>query len=680
MTAKRLITPEDLYRMHWVNDPVVSPASGAIAYVHKSVKKEIDGYTSHIRLLHPDNHKDTPFTSGENDSSPAWSPDGSQLAFLRKKGDKPQVWTIPADGGEARPVTDLKYGVSAFKWSPDGTQLLVRSEVSESDGTDQDQNTSNANNSNDNNGNNGNNGSKKLPEEAIYDRIKYKGDGIGLWNGRRAHLFLINLATEESKQITSGEFQVGSFDWSLDGSSVAYTASISSEQYPDPDLRLTNDAFILNVQDGSVRQLTEGTHSIYTVAYTPDGQSLLMLASDLSCGFATLARIHLIALADGQDQVLYTDMDVQLGHAAVSDMRASAGTPPLFSKDGTSVYLQLNQDGGVHIGRFALDGSSYELVLGGEREIYQFALTPEENIVFAAADPLQPGDLFAYSASLKQEQRLTNCNEELWNELNLSEPEVFTFQTGDGWTIQGWMMKPTEFTEGSKVPAVLEIHGGPQAMYAHTFMHEFQLLAAAGYAVIYTNPRGGHGYGQVHVNTVRGDYGGRDYHDLMEAVDYVLNTYSFVDASRLGVTGGSYGGFMTNWIVGHTDRFKAAVTQRSISNWISFYGVSDIGYNFTEDQIWGNPWDDLEKLWKHSPLAYVKEIKTPLLILHGEQDLRCPIEQAEQLFTALKRLGKDTQLIRFPGADHNLSRSGHPYLRVRRLSHIVRWFVEHIER
>lgn len=166
----------------------------------------------------------------------------------------------------------------------------------------------------------------------------------------------------------------------------------------------------------------------------------------------------------------------------------------------------------------------------------------------------------------------------------------------------------------------------------------------------------------------------------MEAVDYVIKTYSYIDESRLGVTGESYGGFMTNWIVGHTDRFKAAVTQRSISNWISFYGISDIGYYFTEDQIWGNPWDHFDQLWKHSPLAYVNNIHTPLLILHGEQDLRCPIEQGEQLFIALKRLHKETQLIRFPEADHNLSRSGHPHLRVRRLRHIVRWFEEHIER
>lgn len=666
MTDKRLITPEDLYRMHWVNDPVVSPASGAIAYVHKSVSEKHDGYRSHIRLLPAGGAQDIPFTSGEADAAPAWSPDGSELAFLRKKGDKPQVWIMPANGGEARPATDLKHGVSAFKWSPDSSRLLVRSEAEAAESTESEEKDKDD--------------KHKLPEEKIINRIKYKADGPGLWNDRRHHLFIVNPATEECKPITEGDFDVYAFAWSPDGGSIAYSSTLATEHFPDPDLRLTNDVFVMDLSSGSVTEITDGTLSIGSIAFTPDGQHVLMLASDLGCGFATLTKIHLVPLSGGEARVLFTDMDVQLGHAAVSDMRAGAGTPPLFSKDGRSVYVQLSQDGGVHIGRFALDGSSFELVVAGEREVYQFALTPEENVVFAAADPLQPGDLFSFTTGSNEERRLTNCNEELWNELTLSTPESFTFRTSDGWPIQGWIMKPAGFAEGSKVPAVLEIHGGPQAMYGHTFMHEFQLLAAAGYAVFYTNPRGGHGYGQVHVNTVRGDYGGRDYQDLMEAVDYVVNTYTYIDASRLGVTGGSYGGFMTNWIVGHTDRFQAAVTQRSISNWISFYGVSDIGYTFTQDQIWGNPWDDLDKLWKHSPLAYVKNVSTPLLILHGEQDLRCPIEQGEQLFIALKRLGRETQLIRFPGADHNLSRSGNPHLRVRRLSHIVRWFVEHIEK
>lgn len=666
MSEKRNMTAEDLYRIHWVNDPAVSPETGAIAYIRKSVKDDHGGYESHIRLISPSGGQDTAFTSGEQDSAPAWSPDGSQLAFIRKKDDARQVWVIPAHGGEARALTSLKHGVGSFKWSPDGLSLLLKSEVSAAEKTSEDQPDKS--------------GKPELPEEKIINRIKYKGDGVGLWNERRGHLFVYDLTAEKSLQITSGDFDVLSFDWAPNGLSIAYTAVTKSDTFPDPDLRLTSDLFVLDRESKLTRQLTDGNLSINYVVYTPDGQSILMLADDLNCGFATLTRIYRIPASGGDVRSYYEEIDVQLGHSCVSDMRAGAGTPPVFTPDGRYVYLQISEDGGVKIARFALDGSDYEIIAGGEREIYQFALTPSGRLILAAADSLHPGDLYSFDISTGEETRLTECNAALWEELALSEPEVFRFETSDGWPIQGWIMKPAGFKEGSKVPTVLEIHGGPQAMYGHTFMQEFQLLAAAGYAVFYTNPRGGHGYGQVHVNTVRGDYGGRDYQDLMESVDYVLSTYDYVDASRLGITGGSYGGFMTNWIVGHTDRFQAAVTQRSICNWLSFYGVSDIGYYFTEDQIWGNPWDDTEKLWKHSPIAYVDQVNTPLLILHGEQDLRCPIEQGEQLFVALKRLGKEAQLIRFPGADHNLSRSGNPHLRVRRLSHIVRWFEEHIER
>ena len=259
----------------------------------------------------------------------------------------------------------------------------------------------------------------------------------------------------------------------------------------------------------------------------------------------------------------------------------------------------------------------------------------------------------------------------------LSSPEAIEFEGADGWKVNGWIMKPIGYEEGKKYPLILEIHGGPHAMYGNTYFNEFQILAAEGFAVLYVNPRGSHGYGQKFVNAVRGDYGGNDYQDLMCAVDYALDNFDYIDSERLGVTGGSYGGFMTNWIVGHTNRFKAAVTQRSISNWISFYGVSDIGYYFTDWQILADL-NEIEKLWDHSPLKYVDHVETPLLILHGENDFRCPIEQAEQLFIALKHRKKETKFVRFPESNHELSRSGKPALRINRLEYIRDWFLKYL--
>ena len=239
-------------------------------------------------------------------------------------------------------------------------------------------------------------------------------------------------------------------------------------------------------------------------------------------------------------------------------------------------------------------------------------------------------------------------------------------------------MKPVGFEAGKKYPLIVEVHGGPHMMYSNAFMHEFQVLTAKGYGVLYINPRGSHGYGQAFVDAVRGDYGGGDYHDIMDATNFAINHFDWIDEDRLGVTGGSYGGFMTNWIVGHTNKFKAAATQRSISNWVSFYGVSDIGYFFTEWEHKTNKLDDIDKLWEISPLRYVNNIETPLLILHSEKDYRCPIEQGEQLYVALKHQDKPTRFVRFPESNHELSRNGDPALRISRLNEIIEWFDTYI--
>jgi dipeptidyl aminopeptidase/acylaminoacyl peptidase len=448
------------------------------------------------------------------------------------------------------------------------------------------------------------------------------------------------------------------------------------------DYTLTNHVYLAKADGTDVQQLTPEGYTFSRLTFAPDGQSLALLASDRSYGNATLVKLYTLPISGGEPVCLSTDWDVQLNHSIVGDMRSHLTTTgPVLSRDGSSILCLATIHGSVRIAKFARDGSSAEYILPDEQEIYQFAELENGQIVAAVADTRSPGDLYMYEQpedSGVEPIQLTRSNPQLEEDIHLSAPETFWFNSSDGLRLQGWIMKPRGMVDGVKIPTILEIHGGPHMMYGFTFMHEFQILAAQGYAVVYINPRGGLGYGQQFVNACRGDYGGGDYRDLMESVDYVLSQYAFIDESRLGVTGGSYGGFMTNWIVGHTDRFKAAVTQRSISNWLSVYGVSDIGYFFTEDQIGGNAWDDTEKLWKHSPLAYVGNVSTPLLILHGEQDLRCPIEQAEQLFIALKRRKQTTRLVRFLGANHELSRGGHPHLRVRRLEHIAGWFNEYL--
>lgn len=666
MKSLRGITSEDLFQITWVNDPTPSPQGGQLVYVSRKTNEARDGYSSHLRLLNLENQKDRPFTSGDQDHAPAWSPDGSQLAFLREHEGKTQVWVIASDGGEAQQISHLEHGVSSLLWSPDGLTLLVKSSVDTSekdeDGTkDID---------------------KKLLQELVVDRIRMKSDNGGLWNGRRTHLFRVPIEGGEAIPVTTGHYDVGDYAWSPDGESIAWIAQFPEEGEQHNDYTLTNHVYRAKADGSDVQQLTPEGYSFGRLTYAPDGQSFALLASDRSYGNATLVKLYTLPISGGQPVCLSKDWDVQINHSLVGDMRSHlTNTGPVFSRDGSSILCLATIEGSVRIARFARDGSNAEYILPDEKEFYQFAELENGQIVAAVADVLRPGDLFLYTQPDEvgaEPIPLTHSNPQLDEEIQLSTPETFWFDSSDGLRLQGWMLKPAGMVEGVKVPTILEIHGGPHMMYGFTFMHEFQILAAQGYAVVYINPRGGLGYGQQFVNACRGDYGGGDYRDLMEAMDYALSRYSFIDESRLGVTGGSYGGFMTNWIVGHTDRFKAAVTQRSISNWLSFYGVSDIGFFFTEDQIGGNAWDDTEKLWKHSPLAYVGNVSTPLLILHGEQDLRCPIEQAEQLYVALKRRRQTTRFVRFPGANHELSRGGHPHLRVRRLEHIAGWFNEHL--
>ncbi|SEM80441.1 S9 family peptidase [Paenibacillus sp. OK076] len=666
MKSLRGITSEDLFQITWVNDPTPSPQGGQLVYVSRKTNEARDGYSSHLRLLNLENQKDRPFTSGNQDHAPVWSPDGSQLAFLREHEGKTQVWVIASDGGEAQQISHLEHGVSSLLWSPDGLTLLVKSSVDTSekdeDGTkDID---------------------KKLLQELVVDRIRMKSDSGGLWNGRRTHLFRVPTEGGEAIPVTTGHYDVGDYAWSPDGESIAWIAQFPEEGEQHNDYTLTNHVYRAKADGSDVQQLTPEGYSFGRLTYAPDGQSFALLASDRSYGNATLVKLYTLPISGGKPTCLSKDWDVQINHSLVGDMRSHlTNTGPVFSRDGLSILCLATIEGSVRMARFARDGSHAEYILPDGKEFYQFAELENGQIVAAVADVLRPGDLFLYTQPDEvgaEPIQLTHSNPQLVEEIQLSTPETFWFDSSDGLRLQGWMLKPAGMVEGVKVPTILEIHGGPHMMYGFTFMHEFQILAAQGYAVVYINPRGGLGYGQQFVNACRGDYGGGDYRDLMEAMDYALSQYSFIDESRLGVTGGSYGGFMTNWIVGHTDRFKAAVTQRSISNWLSFYGVSDIGFFFTEDQIGGNAWDDTEKLWKHSPLAYVGNINTPLLILHGEQDLRCPIEQAEQLYVALKRRKQTTRFVRFPGANHELSRGGHPHLRVRRLEHIAGWFNEHL--
>ncbi|WHY73500.1 S9 family peptidase [Fictibacillus enclensis] len=648
---KQGVKAEDLYRLRFVSDPQISPDGERVAYVAKRINQDKD-YESHLYICGFNSGASVQWTNGcQKDSSPRWSPDGKTLAFVSDRSGKNQVWLISSEGGEAVQLTSSTQGAGSPVWSPDGKSLLVTVTVGEEIEKE----------------------NALKPLEVTH--LKYKADGKGLLNEAYSQLVHINLETKEELQLTDGAHQHFDAAWSPDGQKIAYCKSRGQRE----TISYASDLFV-RTMNGKEARINQETGSFTDPVWSADGEHLAFLGQTFEYGSATLGNVYTADVESGKVLCLTGEFDDHAGDAMVGDMHFGHPSPkPFWSKDGKGLYFIASCEGNASLHYVTMEGEVSQITQQ-KCHLYGYSMDVENDYaVFAASSPTVPGDLFYASLSnLSEEVRLTDVNEELLSSISLSQPEEFTFINDEGFRVQSWLLKPPHYTEGSKYPMVLEIHGGPHAMYGNTFFHELQLLAASGYVVLYSNPRGSYGYGQQFVKACMEDYGGGDYRDLMAAVDHVVTHCDFVDPDQLVVTGGSYGGFMTNWIVGHTSRFKAAVTQRSISNWLSFYGVSDIGYYFTKWEIGNHVWEDPEKLWQHSPLRLSSKVETPLLILHGEEDFRCPIEQGEQLFIALKQQGKPVKFVRFPKSDHNLSRNGDPGLRVNRLQYIVSWFDDHL--
>jgi dipeptidyl aminopeptidase/acylaminoacyl peptidase len=675
LIPKRRLVPDDLYKFVFVSDPQIAPDGKLIAYVRTTIDRKTKEYRSAIWIASAEEPgRSRPFTSGlKMDTSPRWSPDGSRLAFVSDRSGDRQIWVIATSGGEAFQVTKMRRGASNPVWSPDGTKIAFTASLDPEDSPEDYQKPmdSKAREAEK---------KKKLDEPVLVTRIKAKADSAkGLIGNARTHIFVQEAEGDKpARQITSGEFDHQSPAWSPNGKHIALTANREDE--PDYDPWLV-DVFVVPSEGGDLKKLTGTKGPSGSPTWTPDGKYIVYTGHKREHGSATLSRVWKVPAEGGESVMLTGAFDRSIGDSMSGDSRfGPSGNGPTVSPDGKTVYFLSSDNGKTSLFSVSIEGGEVKPVLGGERQIFGFTLDGSGN-TFAAAisHPTLPGDIGVFHLDSGKENLLTSENKELLDNVYLSEPEGFEFRSSDGQDRFGWIMKPIGYMEGKKYPAILEIHGGPASMYGWNFLFEFQILAANGYTVVYTNPRGGQGFGQEFLHAVIGDYGGMDYDDLMTWTDFAL-TKDFVDKDNLGVTGGSYGGFMTNWIVGHTDRFKAAVTQRSISNWLSFFGVSDIGYTFTESQILGVPWKDRDLLWKHSPLAYVENVKTPLLIIHAEKDIRCPIEQGEQFYVALKKLKKEVEMARFPESNHELSRGGKPVLRVHRLNQILRWFDSHLEK
>lgn len=649
MARKRNVEIKDLMRLRFISDPQISPDGSRIAFVHTTIDYEGNQYVSDIWIVDVESGQVSPFTAGRGkDKYPRWSPDSSMLLFTStpSQGDdeeKPQLYVIHAGGGEACKLTDLKNGVESPKWSPDGRQILFISPFQMEEQED---------------------------DIKVVRRIQYKYNARGLFTGIRKHLFTVRTRGGKPRQVTRGEFDIESAEWLHNGRDTAFISNLEE----DADLTRAKHIYRVDIKGGEPAKLTEGKRTITALRLSPKEDIIAYTGHDFNKGLATNQDIWLLPVEGGESRNLTSDFDQDIGTKLSCDIRVSSPNPnPEWSADGEGIYFTSTYEGVARLYRVSRFGGYIETVLGDvDHSVEAWSMASNGFISYTKLGTTSPIELWLKKG--EEIRQLTKINRRWENSLNICGNERFEFKSSMGHMVEGWLIRPPGFTEGRKYPMVIEIHGGPRGAYGYSFMHEFQVLASQGWVVMYVNPLGSGGYNEDYQAMLPGHYGEQDYTDIMEAVEHILKSYDFVDPFRLGVTGGSYGGYMTNWIVTHTDRFRAAVTQRSISNWVSMFGCSDIGWTFTPWEMDGLPWVDEEKYMAKSPIRYVANVKTPTLIIHSEEDHRCPMDQAEQFFTALKYLGVPTEFIRFHGENHDLSRSGKPKHREQRLNHIIRWF------
>lgn len=649
---KKYVEKEDLFELTSVVAPIIAPNQLQAVFLKTVMDEKENTYYSYLYQLNLQTKQVQQLTFGqERISSIQWSPNSNMVSFISTREKDATLYVLPIHGGEARAVQKELRNITSYHWHPNNEDIYFTAKIEQAFLEEKKE--------------------KKLPEAYHVDRMRYKLNDVGLLNTKQhAQIGKINLITTEITRITHDETSYSIQHISPDGKSILLT-NWSTTKDDDFSMRLLR----YSIEESNMSPIFEINGSIGGATYSNDGTYIAFEVSpNEPYRNATHHEIYVYDVAQQFAWSLTAMMDLPVGDYAIGDVQQGIQAPSVVWTDSNDLYFQMSSMGDVRLYYATLNGAIYPAT-PEEEHIYGYDITKDGHYAFITCSTTTTiGELYLHEITTGKRQKLTSFNDEYEQTHHVVKPEIIQVEN-EGQLVWGWLMKPAQYKEGEKYPLILAIHGGPHMMYANTFVHEMQLLAAEGYGVLYMNPRGSHSYSQEFVNGCRGDYGGGDYRDLMAAVEMVIEEYSWIDSNRLGVTGGSYGGFMTNWMIGHTGRFKAALTQRSISNWVSFFGVSDIGYYFTPWQIEGDM-HDVDKLWEHSPLKYVGNSTTPLMILHGELDDRCPIEQAEQLYATMKSMGKDVEFIRFEQANHDVSRTGLPNLRLKRLEAIQQWFVK----
>ena len=640
---KRNLTVDDFFEIKRVGDPQISPDGEWVAYTISSSDLKEDKSESRIWMIPSSGGEAIPMTSkGSSASRPRWSPDGKYLSFLSTRKDKKnQVWTLNRKGGEGQQVTDIPQGVRSYEWSPDGKKLLLTLRDPKPEDLEKDEKK------------------KKKPKPWVIDRLQFKRDNIGYLERFRTHFYIYTPGDSTPTQITSGDLDDSQPAWSPDGKLITFV----SNRTDNADGNRNSDIWIVSADNPdkgrTLLQVTTNPGADYAPAWSPDGK-LITYVTVTEPDIIWYATNHLAVVSSngGTPRVLTANLDRNV-------------RMPRFSPDGKSIFFVLEDSGERHLAQIDLSGKNLSRPIAGSRSLSNFMLDEAGAVAALISEPDLPTELFSWKK--KDLRQLTTTNADFIEKVNLAEVENVNFRSRDGTEIEGFIYKPPGFDSKFRYPTLLRIHGGPVSQYDFRFNFEAQLFAANGYLVVLTNPRGSAGYGQDFSMGIYQDWGNKDFEDVVAGVDYAIEK-GYADPDRLGVGGWSYGGILTNYVITKTDRFKAAITGASEVLYVANYGHDHYQYQWEKEL--GLPWENRELWEKISPFNYVENIVTPTLIMGGEKDWNVPILNSEQLYQALRRLGRTTQLVVYPGEAHGIRK---PTFQKDRYERYLAWYDKYVK-